>query len=172
MDSRRPDYAAYVAALGLPAYATELNVLSRAGGRRKGDTLEVVAEPDVTAAGAVDHSFLVRGIGHLEGNQPALHSLTNGASMFITAQPDNAVNPNALRVCTSGGSPVGWVPDALLHITHEVIENAYQLTAARANGPDWPNHMRLVVRLRGHVPPGFEPFGEVMSHQQTVAAPG
>jgi hypothetical protein len=172
MDSRRSDYAPYVAALGLPPRATELDVLGRAGGRRKGDTVEVVAEPDVSDTGAVDHLFLVRGISHLPGSDAALQQVSIDAQMQVVAQLDNQVNPEALQVGAPDGQSVGWVPDALLHLAHKVIERDYQLIVHRLNGPDWPSHMRLVVRLLGNVPPGFEPFGPVMSNQRAVTTSG
>jgi hypothetical protein len=164
MNSRRPDYQAYVAALGLPADASPVDVLGRAGGQRKGDTVQVILEPTIGADGAVDHTFLLSGARHAPGDAPALiDRLREGEPLTIRPQGDNKVNPDAHLICTTHGDPLGWVPDALLATVQEIMANDYGLTVAQVNGPEWPSYLRVVLRLRGTVPPGFEPFTSLAS---------
>ena len=159
MDPRRPDYPAYVSALGLTVDASDLDVLARAGGQRKGDTVQVILEPTIGVGGAVDHYFLLSGARHAPGDAPALiDGLEQGAALTVRPQPENLVNPNAHLICTTLDQPLGWVPDALLDLAQEVIATDYRLTAAHVNGRQWPSHLRVVARLQGTVPPSFEPF--------------
>jgi hypothetical protein len=164
MSPRRPDYQFYVAALGLSVDASPLEVLGRAGGQRKGDTVQVVLEPNIAADGTVDHTFLLSGARHAPGDAPGLiDQLNQGDVLIIRPDSANAVNPDARYICTTHGEPIGWVPDALLDTVKEVMTSDYRLTATRANGREWPSHVRVVVRLRGVVPPTFQPFTSLSS---------
>lgn len=164
MNPRRPDYSAYIAALGLPEDASPVEVLGRASGQRKGDTVQVILEPSIRAGGAVDYTFLLSGARYAPGDAPAvIDTLRQGAALTIRPQLDNEVNPHAHLICTTGGDPIGWVPDALLHMVQEVVSSHFRLTAVQVNGRDWPSHLRVVVHLRGTLPPGFEPFRSLSS---------
>ena len=164
MDRRRPDHQAYVAALGLPADASVIDVLGRASGQRKGDTVQVILEPTVEPDGSVHHAFLLSGTRYAPGDAPSvIDALQQGADLTFRPQPENLVNPDAQLICESHGQALGWVPDALLGFVQEVITNDYRLTATQVNGPEWPNHLRVVAQLRGSVPPGFVPFDSLIS---------
>jgi hypothetical protein len=159
MDRRRPDHAGYVRALGLPADATDLELLGRANGQRKGDTVQVILEPTVGVAGEVDHSFLVSGVRHAPGESgPALAQVREGDRLLLLPEPENPSNVEAILVSVEGGQPLGWIPDALLPLAHEAMACGYELTVLRLNGEDWPSHLRLVVRLTASVSADFEPF--------------
>lgn len=164
MNPRRPDYQAYVAALGLPADASPLDVLGRTNGQRKGDTVQVILEPMIRADGSVEHAFLLSGARHAPGDAPALiDRLSPEEALTVRPQHDNNVNPDAHFICTEAGDPIGWVPDALLELVREVIASDFRLTATQVNDREWPSHMRVVVRLCGSVPPGFGPFRSLSS---------
>jgi hypothetical protein len=164
MDQRRPDHPAYLQALGLAPDAIETDVLGRANGQRKGDTVQVILEPHVDPNGDVDHVFLVSGVRHAPGNpESKAEHLGVGDGLTLRAEPNNPSNPSALLVCTPPGDPIGWSPDALLHLAHQVIKNSYRLNVVRVNGADWPSHLRVIVRLTGSVSPGFEPFPSLVT---------
>lgn len=164
MNPRRPDYQSYVAALGLSTDASPLDILGRASGQRKGDTVQVLLEPRVRADGTIDHTFLLSGARHAPGDGPGLiDRLNQGDALTIRPQPANKVNPDAHLICTADGDPIGWVPDALLETVKEIMANDYRLTASQVNGREWPSHLRVVARLRGSVPPAFEPFKSLSS---------
>lgn len=162
MDRRRPDHAAYVQALGLAEDATDADVLGRSNGQRKGDTVHVILEPQIDSEGGVDHVFLVSGVRHAPENpEGKLKHLHAGDPLTLQAEPENVWNGDAVLVCTAQGDPLGWVPDALLHMIHEVTETTYRLTVLRVNDADWPSHLRVIVRLHGSVSPGFQPFPSI-----------
>jgi hypothetical protein len=162
MDRRRPDHSDYLQALGLGESATEIDVLGRSNGQRKGDTVQVILEPQIDADGGVDHVFLVSGVRHAPGDpENKAEHLGAGDPLTLQAEPRNPSNPEAMLVCTTQGDPLGWVPDALLHLAHEIAKGNYQLTVVRVNGADWPSHLRVIVRLTGAVSPGFVPFPSI-----------
>lgn len=168
MDSRRPDYAAYLEALGLPPTATQLDVLGRSGGGRKGDTVEVVAEPAVNRDGSLDHKFLVRGVRYQQGNDDALNNLAEGDPLQLVAQPENQVNPRAQLVCRADGTRLGWMPDALLDYVLGLDSFNRELSVDRVNLEPWPSHMRLVARLRAPSIVGGEAFADLFAHERGV----
>lgn len=164
MHQRRPDYLAYVAALGLPADSSPLQVLGRSNGQRKGDTVQVILEPAIDPDGGLDHAFLLSGARHAPGDAPGvIDHLPEGSALTIRSQSDNQVNPHAQLICTANGEPIGWVPDALLDTVQAVRTGDYQLVAMQVNGRQWPSHMRVVLRLRGSVPPAFQAFTSLSS---------
>jgi hypothetical protein len=159
MDSRRPDYLNYLQALALPPGATATDVLGRANGQRKGDTVQAILEPHIDEDGRIDHVFLVSGVRHAPGNpQTDVQFLRPGSRLVLEPEPQNPANPDALLISREQGHPIGWVPDALLYLAREVAKGSYQLEALRVNGAEWPSHLRVIVRLTGAVLPGFEPF--------------
>ncbi len=177
MDPRRDDYERYVEQLGLTVEATPWEQMSRSGGTRQGDVLQVFPEPRVSPEGVVACHFLVHGLRHVAGRairvgdrevtltadefEAILESLHPGAPLALQAEPTNDFNPRAVLTTTSRDLPLGWVPDLLLDdlydMTSEHIEEA-GVQVARVNGPDAPSHMRLLVELKATPKAGYAPF--------------
>jgi len=161
MDRRRPDFPRYVTWLGLPLDAMPLDILSRSGGERKGDAVQVIEEPSVDSVGVTESTFLVRGARHATGqysSASAAEALTPADQLSIVPDPTNPVNPSALLIATPGGLPIGWVPDLLIAYARTVENTNSQLVVLRNNGPGAPWHLRLLVRLTGHTDPAYRAF--------------
>ncbi len=176
MDRKRPDFADYVASLGLGVEASSLDILSRSGGERKGDTVQVIEEPPIAADGATECTFLVRGARYAtrEHNTPgAVDALAAGEPLALRQDESNPSNPSALLITTSTGQPVGWVPEMLIGYANVVRgSQGALLDVVRNNGPTAPWHLRLLVRLRGSAPPGYRPFSSgpwLEPHQRASA---
>lgn len=177
MDRRRPDYQEYLEALDLPLTCTALDVLSRSGGQRKGDTIQLTEHPTVTASGATEYTFLVRGIRHVatlpDDKAAALASLKRGELLTVLPEPSNPFNPQALLVATREQVPLGWIPDLLLdYVAMAQKSDSFSLCVQRISGPEVPGHARLVARLRGHLPPGYRPFSGSAWQTAEVAVRG
>jgi hypothetical protein len=157
MDQARPDFKAYAAALDLPGDIGELDLLARSGGVSRGDTLVLTEEPQVSATGATDYVFIVRGLRYAlpdpTERDDVLSRLAVGAPLRSADEPRNQVSGKALRLTTESGAPVGWVPDALTSYVRLVLEASGRLQIQRINGPDQPAHARLLARLEGELPP-------------------
>lgn len=163
MDWRRPDFASYLTALGLAETASDLDVLGRSGGRRKGDTIHVMEQPSIELSGATSCDFLVQGIRHSpagsEATSAALAELVAEDALRLLPEPGNPVNPKAMLVVTADGVAIGWVPDLLLEYVSAMLQaGPPSLTVRRANGRDMPWHLRVVARLSGVAPKGYLPF--------------
>lgn len=177
MDPRRPDFARYVERLGLPADATPWEQMSRSGGARHGDTLQLFPEPDLSSDGFVTCTFLVHGVRHVpdrpiqlggqsvrvnqEQLEAKLGTLRQGDPLRLIGEPANPINPHAVITATLEGFPLGWVPDLLLDDLHLLIAEDYPLasvTLVQANGPEAPAHMRVVARLQAKANKNYHPF--------------
>jgi hypothetical protein len=163
MDRKRPEFHGYLQALDLPQTASDLDILGRSGGRRKGDNVQVVEAPHVQPDGSTSHDFLIHGLRHTDVptdvREAALANLQLGSILQIRAERQNPVNPNAMVVLAPDGTTLGWIPDLLLDYAQAVVATGgAKLTVRRANGPEVASEVRLVVRLAGFAPPGYQPF--------------
>ncbi len=131
--------------------------MERSEGRRTGDTVQVFPIPVVEADRSTTCRFLVHGIRHVCGG--SLPPLDPGEPLTLRDDPQNPVNPDAVLVCTSHGRPLGYVPDLLLeHLRARQSTAPVDLAVEHVNGPDAPAHLRLLARLAGTAPPGYEPM--------------
>ena len=122
--------------------------LARSGGRRGGDTVELLPEPVTEADGSTCWLFLVHGLRHLQGAGQVIDDLQPGDILGIQPQPDNPVNPRAMLV-TRHGQALGWVPDPLLGDLRDISDP--HLEVVRANSAALGHHLRLLVKVSGHV---------------------
>jgi hypothetical protein len=161
MDRRRPDFPRYVEWLGLPSNAMPLDILSRSGGERKGDAVQVIEEPRTDHAGITESTFLVRGARYATSqysSATAAEALRLGDRLSVVQDPTNPTNPSALLIATTDRQPIGWVPDLLISYVRTVGNANSRLAVLRNNGSEAPWHLRLLVRLTGHVEPGYRAF--------------
>lgn len=169
ISSRRPDRPEALRALGLPADAAPFEVLNRTGGRRVGDTIELVPMPEVSADGSFSQLFLVHGVRYIsEVAQRRISQLQSGEELRLTPDEANPVNSLAVQVEDCEGLVLGFVPDPLASFVQSVLADprGHRVSAEQANGPAVGYHFRLLARLDGFVRPGFEPFTD--SNWETV----
>jgi HIRAN domain len=157
MSPRRPDFSRFLRQLDLREGATPWEQLARSEGRSSGDTIQVFPIPYIRPDGATTCRFLVHGIRHVNGGHlPTLH---RGDALGLSDEPGNQHNARAVRVCSAGGRPVGYVPDLLLQHLQVIRATApVSLVVEHVNGREVPPHLRLLVRLDGHGPPGYQPM--------------
>lgn len=161
ISARRPDRTETLKALGLPADAAPFEVLTRTGGRRVGDTIELVPMPVVAEDGAFSQLFLVHGVRYrTDEAQSRISGLRPGEALRLTPEPGNIVNSLAVQVEDLEGLTLGFVPDPLAEFVQGVLADrrGYRLTVEQANGPEVGFHFRLLVRLEGYSEPGAEPY--------------
>jgi hypothetical protein len=163
MDARRPDYGRYLSQLHLSEGAEPFELLGRSGGHRKGDTIQLCPEPDVAPNGSTRSIFLVNGVRYVLAADSAADqrfaSLRPRERLILVDEPDNDWNKRAVLVSARDGQRLGWVPDLLLDYVHTVRDQGEpSLVVEHVNGPEAPPHLRLLVRLNGHVPVGYRPF--------------
>ena len=157
MSMRRPDFGEFLGQLHLSLKSTPWEQLARSEGRSSGDTVQVFPVPSVAEDGATTCRFFVHGIRHVAGG--TLPDLVKGQELVLRDDPTNSFNPAAVQVCTIAGQPLGYIPDLLLdHLAQMRATAPVRLTVEHVNGAEAPPHLRLLVRLEGRVPLGYEPM--------------
>lgn len=137
MDPARPDRPRWLESLGLERDPDVMEVLARSGGRRAGDTIELFAEPVISAEGRTSCTFLTHGARRQEGASELIDVLRPGDRLLLVDQPDNSVTSLAIRVADAASRPLRWVTDPLLDYVHEVRRGGgHRLTVVRANPPE------------------------------------
>lgn len=157
MSSRRPDVRTSLDALGLGLDAAPMEVLARSGGRRVGDTIELVPAPDRGPDGSISVDFLVHGVRHMPpAAQSRITDLQAGDVLRMVPEPNNPVDERALLVTDRGQVPLGYVPNPLLEVIHSI--DGPVVRVLRANGPHVGFHLRLLVQAAGRTRHGTPPF--------------
>lgn len=160
MSRQRADFGEYVEELGFVDVPEPFEVLARSEGVRATDRIEVI--PDIERDGQkLSTFFFARGIRHLEGADLAVAELHVGDQLALREETDNPVNPRALLLDADDLRPVGWVPDLLLDVFHELHQlNGEWPTVCvdHVNPARTPAHMRLLCRMHAPLPSGYEPL--------------
>ncbi len=161
MDPRRPDFEQYLGRLGLTRSASVLDILARSGGETQGDRVSVVEAPRIGSDGSTDCVFLVRGARYATAHHSSagvVDQLMRGDRVSLVPDSSNPVNPDTLLVVTTGGRPMGWVPDLLVPYFRAYGKGNSELTVERNNGKGAPWHLRVLVHAHGFVDPAFTVF--------------
>lgn len=158
--AKRPDRPQYLASLNLDDDAGAWEILSASGGNRKGDAIELISLPtwDATTR-QTSASFLAHGVRH-RGPLVSEHvsTLDAGHQLGLERQPDNDVNPRAIKI-VDAGMHLAYVPDPLVDYVGAVLDGTPDATVivVQSNPPDTNSHLRLLLRLEGSLEEGF-PF--------------
>lgn len=159
MSAHRPDRPSFLEAIDLSVDSEPWEILSRSGGRRGGDTVELMEEPMVSPDGRTSSTFLVHGVRHQGVNATErIAQLHRGELLLLASEPDNPVNDQAVLVTADDSQPLGHVPDPLVEYVNAVMKSEHEVRVVRANGSRVSPHLRLLVRLEGRVRPGYIPF--------------
>ncbi|OBG17941.1 MULTISPECIES: HIRAN domain-containing protein [Mycobacterium avium complex (MAC)] len=157
--AKRADRPQYLASLNLAEDADSWEILTASGGYREGDTIELIALPEIDQAdGRTEARFLPHGIRYCTDEASrAISALARDAVLGLQREPDNPVNPAAIRI-THRDLHLGYVPDPLIDYVSAVISGGQtRLSVVQANPPETNPHLRLLLRLDG-VLRGPSPF--------------
>jgi len=162
MPASRPDYADHVGRVGLPVHASEpLLILSRTGGRRPTDKIEVFGLPAFDArTDAFVYRFFLRGVRHLVGAEERIARLRRDEELIVRPDPENVSDSLAVALDNHDSEHLGFVPRCLLDDLHALRHAGSRLDAFvdRKNPPPAPVHERLLCRFAATAVPGFVPF--------------
>ena len=160
----RPDFEAYIGALGLFAESADpMNILARTGGRRETDQIELFPLPlPDKDTGAYSTYCLIRGIQHMP--QPSVDEriarLEPGEPLLLLGDVQNEVDPTAIAVRARDCVLLGYLPAYLTRDVWRIIDASPQcrVVVAKVNLPPAGVHHRLLCRVEGRWPRGFIPF--------------
>jgi hypothetical protein len=162
----RPEYRDFLTWLGLDPGADDvLELLSKSGGARATDTLQVFSCPEPTPDNAYTVEFFSHGIRHLTDEaRERIESLVPGERLFLTQDLQNPSDPTALLLRT--GDPMsilGYCPRfysaEFSKLAELVGASSVQVAVAGVN-PLAPLQFRLRCRLSAPWPAGFAPCSQ------------
>lgn len=157
----RPEYRDFLIWLGLDASADDaLDLLSKSGGIRATDTLQVFPCPEPTPENTYVVEFFSHGIRHLnESDRERIKQLRPGERVYLLPDIQNAHDPTALLMRT--GDPislVGYCPRFYSAEFSKLIalvgSDPVDIRVSGVN-PTAPLQFRLRCRLTAPRPAGF-----------------
>ncbi|PCH60224.1 MAG: DNA-binding protein [Gammaproteobacteria bacterium] len=163
LSKSRPEYEQYLKWLGMSENAYDvMDELSRTGGFRATDSLELFPCPEPTAQNQYVVYFFSRGIRHiLPENRERVNKLEKGQSLFLMCDIQNKYDPHALVLRTDDPvTLVGYAPryysGEFSSIVNEVSPENIEVTAERVN-KDAPLQYRLLCKMSSPWPTSFQP---------------
>jgi len=161
LSKSRPEYRGFLTWLGLDGDPDDaLEPLSRSGGERATDELQVFPCPEPTAENTYVVEFFSHGIRHLpEETRERIKSLRPGERLYLMQDFQNASDAMALMMRT--GDPVynvGYCPrfySAEFSKLIELVGRANVEAPVSGVNPSAPLQFRLRCRLSAPWPPGF-----------------
>jgi hypothetical protein len=162
----RPEHAEYLKWLGLPPGEHDaFDELSRTGGLRATDNLELIPCPSPTEDGFYEEFFFCRGLSHLPpSTQVRANELQHGERLYVMRDVQNQWDAAALAFRT--GDPVSLVGYAPAYFARDFSEllvderaNDTVVTVEKVN-LNAPLQYRVLCRLRAPWPAGFLPCSE------------
>lgn len=170
MSRSRPDYRQHLQRLALsPETATAFEILSRSGGGRATDAIEVFPLPIAVEQQGSDDGlcyethFLLHGFRHLAlHEQQRVLTLQPGEQLRCRPEPENPADANAMLLETTDHVRAGWLPRYLAPDAQQLNQwcGYIDVLAVQVNLPPAPTSQRLLCRMRACWPPGLEPFSD------------
>jgi hypothetical protein len=160
----RPDYGEFVEWLDLPRDERNLILLlARSGGQRETDMFEVFAGPEPQPDGRYRSTFFLHGLRHRGPEaEREVARLEVGDELTLEEEPDNPVDPRAIRVLAKvNGVHIGFVPRYLCTDAHTVVAaagGASHVRVRRLNPAPTPVQFRVLCELDAPWPVGFVPL--------------
>lgn len=162
LPTSRPDFADYLEQLGLPpATSSPVLILSRSGGRRATDTLELFPLPTLEPGIGYQTWFWSHALRHLgPESHERIARLTLNERLYVMCDVQNPVDPMALALRTEDRTVVGYMPAYLLDDTHELLQSCItcEVYVERINPSTAPIQQRLLCRLQSCWPSQFVPY--------------
>lgn len=163
--STRRDYPAYIADLGLTLEdANPERILSRSGGKRITDHIEIFAPPHRDSESGIDQMFfLLRGLRYMpSGTEERIATLASGDRLLCLLDFQNLYNRDAVALRTEDNYLLGYMPDYLVEDVALLRQRAEVLSVLvdRVNPPPAPQGHRLLCRLQARWPADQQPFSD------------
>lgn len=164
----RPDYNEYFEWLSIPKNDLDpVAILSRSGGRRVTDTLEVFPGPERNERGEYEIHFLVHGLSHMpEESVHRVSKLKPGEQLLAMHDMQNPKDPDAVALRTAEDFDrdlylVGYCPRYLRADIRWLLDRKRDLRIAveRVNLPPAPIQFRVMCSAVMDWPDDFMPFG-------------
>lgn len=160
----RPEYASYLQWLGLQDRDV-MEELSRTGGVRATDSLELLLCPEITKDKNYEVYFFSRGLSHLHlENQERAKELASGELLYLMRDLQNQFDPMALLMRTDDPvSLVGYTPRYYSEEMSKLIDivgaKNLKVSVVQVN-KNAPIQYRVLCKLIAPWPDGFAPCSQ------------
>lgn len=170
----RPEYAEYLSWLNLTKDSvTDMDELSRSGGIRATDQLQLFPYPSVDN-GAYRAEFFVHGIRYLAPEQIArIAMLKSGDELFLMKDTQNRIDSWALAIRTEDPpSIIGYCPGFFVRDFSQLLDLQHpqnvKLSVSKVNLTA-PLQLRLLCKLESPWPDDFVTFADKEFEEVNVA---
>jgi hypothetical protein len=162
LESNRKDFVEYLQWLDLdPSNADPIEILGLTGGERQTDSLEVFPKVRKQPDGTIRCRFFLHGLRHVSAaaRERAEH-LVEGEELQVAIEVNNPATTYAVQLQTSDCHLIGWAPRYLVNDLRAALleHSTISATVQRINRLGAPFARRVLVEMRGGVPPAFEPM--------------
>jgi hypothetical protein len=163
----RPEYGDYLKWLSVPASERDpVVILSRSGGQRVTDTLEVFPCPEETEAGEYHVHFLAHGLRHMpDSSADRALALKTGEQLLAMRDIQNPQDPDAIALRTAETFErdmylIGYCPRYLRADLIRLLDSGRSptITVERVNYPPAPLQFRVLCKAVMTWSEGFTPF--------------
>jgi len=162
LEPNRKDFAEYLNWLDMdPSHADPIEILGLTGGERQTDSLEVFPKVRRHPDGTVRCRFFLHGLRHVAPAARArAEDLEVEENLQVAIEVNNPATVCAVQLQTSDGHLIGWAPRYLVSDLRVALLEHPRVTAQvrRINRMGAPFARRVLIELRGSVPPDFEPM--------------
>lgn len=161
----RPEYPDFLQWLNLPDHTHDpITLLSRSGGQRATDSLEVFPYPERDKQGRYQAHFFSHGLRYLPAEtQPHILHLQPGDRLYVAHDCQNPYDDKALMLRTEDKYIVGYCPRYLVNDFFDLLARApkkLEVVVERVNPAPTPLQFRLLCNLRAEWSADFEPFSD------------
>ena len=169
MNRSRPDLPEYLGALGFHSRNPDvIEELAVSGGHSAKDSYETFPAIEPDRAGRFDARFIVHGLRHEDRiSAGKVDSLKPGDRLRLLLESSAPYRSTVVKVATEDEYRLGWLPRYLADVFGRVnrwVVNDVAVRVAQVN-PEAPLSHRLLVALKGRLPPGGDPVGELEQYQ-------
>lgn len=159
----RADFLEYLQQLDLkPEEADPITILAVTGGARQTDNLEVFPKLERRVNGSFVCRFLLHGSRHVHKvAHERIDALKNDEPLRVSVELNNPVTTLALQLESEDYAMLGWAPRYLVgDLVKAIAASPTQIEArvVRANPTPAPTNQRVLVELKGTLPPKYEPM--------------
>ena len=160
LEPNRKDFKEYLQWLDLdPKNADPIEILSRTGGERQTDSLEVFPKIEKQPDGTIRSCFFLHGLRHVsEAARKRAERLVEGENLQVALEFNNPATRCAVQLQTNDVFVLGWAPRYLVDDLRTALVERSDIEASvkKINPMNSPYARRVLVELRGGVPAAYE----------------
>ncbi|WP_137168948.1 HIRAN domain-containing protein [Marinomonas sp. FW-1] len=158
LSSKRPEFPKFISWLGLDSEtANSMDLLTRSGGVRGTDNLQLFPKVDLENDGHFEHVFFVHGGRYLsESSQKRIHNISSGDNLYPCLDVQNEFDKNAILLRTNNLPEVlGYVPRYLSLELSEILRERPETVVFSVDkiSSEAPESYKLLCRVKGKIPP-------------------